>query len=100
MMSLLYFEIAVTYFGREQNGKAFWVYSFEYYVVKSAFYAVKCKDSDALETLNQNLEKYPLPLIGRNLETDSNRLEILKNFSKKELNVLKLYQNIFNNINK
>ncbi len=44
MMSLLYFEIAVTYFGREQNGKAFWVYSFEYYVVKSAFYAVKCKD--------------------------------------------------------
>lgn len=92
MMSLLYFEIAVTYFGNYKDGKAFWVYSFEYNIVKSIFYAVKRNEPTQLEWIENELINYSCPMVGRDQETEKRRKEAISEFTKSELKTISNYE--------
>lgn len=94
MLSLLYFEIALTYYRAPSMDKAWWVYSFEYYIVKSAAYAVRCVDDDALHLLDENLESIVVPMVGSDYESEKEKINTISRLSRMDIKRLRSFNNV------
>lgn len=80
MMSLLYYEIAKTYFRKTKENND-WVYKYKYYILLSIYNSLRINDLNQLEIMNEELEEYQLSLMGydekkmRDIKTIQNKFD-------------------------
>lgn len=87
MMSLLYYEIAKTYFRKTKENND-WVYKYEYYMLLSIYNSVKIKDITQLELMNEELEDYQLSLMGYTAEKMKDIISIQNKFDRNDLKII------------
>lgn len=93
LLSMLYFEVAKTYFGN--TTKKTWVKTFELYAIKSIYHAVKSKNETILENMNEEILNYQLPLVGCDAKTHQQIRNAIFSFDRNELKkISKYYPNL------
>lgn len=92
VLSMLYFEVAKTYF--ENTTKRTWVKTFELYAIKSIYHAAKSKNKTILENMNEEIIDYQLPLVGCDAQTHRKIRDAIFLFDRNDLKQISNYSNL------